>query len=198
MDHIDHSYERFVATVGEHEDTIRMVAAGFFVPGSYLFNEMVCDLTTFLWLVYRDMPADAVVFRERRWVYSVLHRHALNRIRDDARYQQRLVYGADLIGLAGDEEVDPLVRRMYCLVAHLDDDGDRNLINMYLANVSVEEIADKTGRSKAYVYRRIKKIVGKLQRLDKELGDEADDDGDGDGDEGNSNDSNGKGVNNED
>ena len=170
----DYSNELY-AVVSKHEDVIRLVVSGFYPPGCYLFNEMVCDLTTFLWLLYRDMPADAVVFREQKWVYSVLHRHALNRIRDDARYQQRFVYGVDLTGMPGDEGVDPLVKRLYYLVSHIDDDDDRELIMMYLACEPVKNIALYRGRSETYIYRRIKKICYKLRQLDQEL-DDGDDD----------------------
>lgn len=161
----DHSYERFEALVAKHKKTISQVAVAFHSPGSYLFNELVCDLITHLWLVWRDMPTDLVVIRERKWIYTILYRHALNLTRNEMRHQQHYVYDADLSYLTDTDTGDPLVNRLYHLIAKLGDD-DRDLIMRYIAKVPVRQLAKEQGKSERAIYQHIAKIRSELCRLD--------------------------------
>lgn len=161
----DHSYERFVALVDKHRNTISQVAVAFYSPGSYLFRELVCDLITYLWLVCRDMPSDVVIFHERKWVYTLLYHHAVNLTRNEKRYQQHYVYGADLSCLTETDTGDPLANRLYHLIAKLGDE-DRRLIMQYIAKVPLWQIAKERHWSVRSVHRHIAIICDKLRRLD--------------------------------
>ena len=145
--------------------TISQVAVAFYSPGSYLFHELTCDLITYLWLVWRDLPADVVIIHERQWVYTLLYRRALNLVRDERRYQQHYVYGADLSYLTDTDTGDPLANRLYHLIAKLGDD-DRKLIMRYIAKVPVWQIAKELGESARSVHRHLSKIRDELRRLD--------------------------------
>ena len=74
----DDSRELFDAIVRRHEGTIKKIGALFYMPGSYHYDELVCDLTTYLWLVFYNLPRGTVISHEHAWVYSILYRKALN------------------------------------------------------------------------------------------------------------------------
>ena len=175
MDSEDKNIERFRALVEKYKVTISQVAKCFYAPGSYLFHELECDLITYLWQIYRDKSDDVVVFEERRWVYKLLYNHALNMMRDESHYQSSYVYGTDLSDLADTGTDDPLVKRLYCLIAKLDAD-DQDLIMRYIAKESLFLIAKEQGRSVATVYRQIVRIRNELCRLNAIIDDDDDDD----------------------
>ena len=164
MDVTDEKYERFKALVGRHRKTIFRVATAFYAPRSYLFHELECDLITYLWQVCRDMTPDMVIVNEERWMHKVLYHHALNLTRHEARYQQHNVYGADLTELADIDRGDPLVSRLYILIALLPAD-DRKLVMQYIAKTPVRQMAKERGMSLLSVYRRISRICDELRRL---------------------------------
>ena len=60
---------------------------------------------------------------------------------------------------------DPLVKRLYRLIAMLGAD-DQKLIMRYIAKVPVRQIAKERRRSEMYVYRHIARICDELRRLD--------------------------------
>lgn len=159
------TYEQFASLVDKYKATISQVAAAFYAPGTYLFRELVCDLITYLWLVCREFPADVVIFREEQWLFTLLYRRALILTRNESRYQQHYVYGADLSYLADTATTDPLVKRLYRLIAMLGAD-DQKLIMRYIAKVPVRQIAKERRRSEMYVYRHIARICDELRRLD--------------------------------
>ena len=175
MDSEDKNIERFRALVEKYKVTISQVAKCFYAPGSYLFHELECDLITYLWRVYRDRPDNIVVFWERRWVHKLLYRHALNVLRDESHYQGRYVYGADLSELVDTSTDDPLVNRLYRLIAKLDAD-DQDLIMRYIAKEPLMLIAEERGKSVVTVYRQIARIRDELCRLNAEIDDDDDDD----------------------
>ena len=72
----DDSRELFDAIVRRHEGTIKKIGALFYMPGSYHYDELVCDLTTYLWLVFYNLPRGTVISHEHAWVYSILYRKA--------------------------------------------------------------------------------------------------------------------------
>ena len=160
----DEKYKRFEALVGKHRKTIFCVAAAFYAPHSYLFHELECDLITYLWQECRDIEPDVVIINEQRWMHTVLYHHAINLTHHEARYQQHNVYGADLTGLADTDTGDPLVSRLYILIAQLPPD-DRKLVMQYIAKTPVRQIAKERGKSVLSVYRQIFRICGELRRL---------------------------------
>lgn len=177
MNEEEHNLERITAMLRKHKDTICRVAAMHCkcTQESYRYRELVCTLTTFLWEVYEGLPEGTVIFREHAWVFAILQRHAMNLARNEERYQQRLVYDADLSNMSDADDTDPLVLRMYHLLDQLDPD-DRDIMNMYLENVPVWEIAAIKHTNISKIYRRINKLVVKLRELNRQLGDDWDDD----------------------
>ena len=166
--------EDFSAFVRKHETTIRRISGSFYPVDSYDYIQMVCDLSTYLWLAFRSLPSDVDIHDEHAWVFVILHHHALNLVRDENWRQERLVYDADLTDLADDVEPDPLVDRLYRLIAELDKD-DKEIILMYVDNVPIKQIALNRGMSYLNAYRRIASIQNKLRRLN-DIVDDNDDD----------------------
>ena len=169
-----YTFEQFTALVRKHEETINRLSAYFYMPNSYLFYEMRTFLTTYLWEVYSQLPTDVVIFNEKGWVFTILYRQAVKHARDERHYQSHLVYGADLSGYVDNDDADPRVTRLYHLIGRLDEE-DRDIITMYLDRVPVAQIARTQGKSTIYIYRRIKKIVEILRRLNQDIGDDEDD-----------------------
>ena len=168
------NYERFVAMLRKHRDTIELVGRVFYPTGDYNYLELVCDLTTFLWAVCNEMPTNAVIFNEKAWVYSLLYRKASNLVRNESRRQRHFEYEADLSEMVCDSGEDPRVRRMYRLIDRLALE-DREIVLMYIDKVPVNRIALTKGKSPWAVYRIIEKAVNELRRLDAELDDDDDD-----------------------
>ena len=161
-------WEQFTAMVRRHEKTIHKIGALHYAPGSYGYSEMVCDLTTHLWLAYRDLPEGTVNRDEEAWVFTVVYRKALNLARNEHRRQQHFVYGADLTGLADTDDRDPYVDRFYHLVERLDS-ADQELITMYLDGKSTKELAKSLNTRQLTVQRRIAKIRETIEKLNKTI-----------------------------
>lgn len=162
----DDSRELFDAIVRRHEGTIKKIGALFYMPGSYHYDELVCDLTTYLWLVFYNLPRGIVISHEHAWVYSILYRKALNIIRDEDRRQAHFDYTANLTNHANPDDTEDLYSKLYKLISHLDD-YDQELIMMYIDHNSVKDIAAIMGKSYLHTLRRINKIKTKLHQLNK-------------------------------
>lgn len=162
----DDSRERFDAIVRRHESTITKIGALIYMPGSYHYDELVCDLTTYLWIVFRNLPPDTVIHNEHAWVYRILYRKALNIIRDEDRRQAHFDYTANITNHATPDDTEDLYSKLYKLISHLDD-YDQELIMMYIDHNSVKDIAAIMGKSYLHTLRRINKIKTKLHQLNK-------------------------------
>ena len=156
--------KRIAALVRKHEGTIRKVGAIYYVLDSYSYNELVCDLTTYLWQVYRELPAKTVIRDEHAWVFVILYRRARDLVRDEHTYQRRMVYGADLTAVADGGGQTPEISRLYRLVEELDED-ERRIILMYLDKVPIKQIALQEGRDYLETQRLIARIKKKLCKL---------------------------------
>lgn len=160
----DEKYKRFKTLIRRHMKTIIRVARVFYAPNSYLFHELVCDLITYLWQVYRKLKSDVVIVNEERWIHKVLYHYALNITRNEACYQQHYVYGADLTDLADTDTGNPLVSRLYLLIARLPA-KDRKLVMQYIAKTPVEQMAEERGMSVMTIYRHLSRICDELRRM---------------------------------
>ena len=164
--------EHFMAVVRSHRGTIMGIAAAFYRPGSYCFDAMVCDLSTYLWQVLVSLPPEQDITNEEAWVYTVLYRKAHNLLRNESRYQRRLVYGADLSNVANDD-TERLIDKMYYLVRRLDEE-EQEMITLYLKHGNMMKMANAMGAGYIKVVRRLSAIVDKLARLNEALGDDFD------------------------
>ena len=171
MEH-DSSYKRFQTLVRKHELTIKKKCGLFHPSGSYGYKSMVCDLTTYLWLVYRDLPPNKKIHNEEAWVFVVLLRKANNLYRNEKRYQDHLT--AELVLNDMDipqPERDPMVERLYSLIRHLDDD-EQEMILLYLDHYNMVQIAEITNQSYLNTVRRKGRIRKKLRLLNQQLDEE--------------------------
>lgn len=173
MSSVEDRFDCFKALVRKHEGTIRRISASFYPVGSYDYQELVCDLTTYLWQVFRQLPPDTVINDEHAWVFVILHSRALNLVRAEKGRRSQLVYDADLTSLVDDAVSPPYVGRLYRLIAQLDDE-DREIILMYVDNVPIKQIALNKDMSYLKAYRRIVRIQNKLCELNSIIDDDDD------------------------
>lgn len=164
--------ERIMAVVRSQKVAIMSIAAAFYRPGSYCFDAMVCDLSTYLWQVLVSLPPEQDITSEEAWVYTVLYRKAHNLLRNESRYQRRLVYDADLSNVANDDP-DRLIDKMYYLIRQLDEE-EQEMITLYLKHGNMMKMANAMGASYIKVVRRLSGIFDKLARLNEALGDDFD------------------------
>lgn len=160
--------ERFSTIVHRYETMVKNIGANFYHPDTYLFRQIIVDLTTYLWLVFRDLPPDTVIRNEKAWIYTILYREALNLVRNEKRYQQHLVYDSDLTTLPDNGDQDPMVSRLYNAIDKLND-SDRELILMYIDQIPIKEIASHYNKSQHHVRRRIEKIKRTLRDINNQI-----------------------------
>lgn len=165
-----HSMKRFTAVVRSNEDAIKRIGALFYPPDTYCYKALVSDLTTYLWLVYRDLPEGFVIHNECAWIFTVLYRHASSLVRQERNRQARLVYDADITNIA-DVDTNQSLTRLYRLIDKLEGE-DEEIITLYLGKVPVREIAARYDMSPLKIYRRINSIGIKLRRLNAIMEDE--------------------------
>lgn len=160
--------ERFSTIVHRYENMVKNIGANFYHPDTYLFRQIIVDLTTYLWLVFRNLPPGAVIHNEKAWIYTILYRKALNLVRSEKRYQQHLVYGSDLTTLPDNGSQDPMVGKLYNAIDKLND-SDRELILMYIDQIPIKEIAIHYDKSQHHVRRRIEKIKKTLRNINSQI-----------------------------
>lgn len=166
-----YTLEQFTALIRRNEETIKQISALFYVPGTPQFREMMCDLTTYLWIVYSKMPSDVVIYKERQWVYTILYRHASNSVRNEKRRQSHLEYGFDFSAYSCSDDDQQLVSKMYRLIGQLEQE-DYEIITMYLDKIPVHQISIVKKKSTVYIYRRINKIIEILRSFNEEIDDD--------------------------
>ena len=170
----DYSYEECKAFLERHEGIIIQIATLFYSPDNYGYHEMVCDLSTYLWKIYCEIPPNLDLHDESAWVYTVIYHKALVLHRGESRRQRHLVYSADLSNLADDKEYNHYADRLYRLIDMLDG-RDRHMVLMYLDKVPTSQIADYYGTTAITIRRRLKKICDMLRHLDSIVDDDNDD-----------------------
>ena len=158
------------ALVAKYDNTLRLVAGGYYPKGGYQYKALLCDLTTHLWEVYPNRPADMDDEAESAWVYVVLSHKALNLVRNEQRHNSLITYSDTLPDVKDEAGQSPLVDRLYELIALLNKD-ERNILKKYLNYISLAEIGKSIGRSEAYVFRQLNKIREKLRKLNAKYND---------------------------
>lgn len=163
------SPERFKKIVHKHTNTIKAIAANFYAPDTYQFNELVTDLTTHLWLLYRDVLPEKEIHAENALVYSVLRNKAINIVRDEQRYQKHFIYNTDLSELSDSPDTPehhPDTEQFYRLITRLDE-KDQEMIYMYLDGIPIKEIADLNNKSLLHTYQHLHYLRKKLRTMNK-------------------------------
>lgn len=167
----EYRYDQFTSLVRRNEKTIQKIGAVHCKPYSYNYDEMVCDLITHLWLVYRSLPDGGGIRDEEAWVFTIAYRYALKLIRDEGRRQQHFVYGADLTVLADTDGRDPYVDKFYHIVGQLDE-TDQELITMYIDGRTTKELAKSRNTRRLTIQRRIAKIRDTIIEINKTIKDD--------------------------
>lgn len=167
--HDDETIKRlYFAFASKHKRTIKMVARRYHPHGDYLFESMLCDLTTHLWEIYPQLPHNLPDQDERVWVYTALNNKARSMVRDEQLRLSRIEYRDTLPDVAEEDEETMLTLRLYKLIDALDAD-DQKIINMYLEGKTMKEIGQVLGGSDQRAIRRIRKIREKLCELNIKL-----------------------------
>ncbi len=156
---------QFMELVRKHEFILKVVAYGYYPQGGYQYKSLLCDLTTYFWQVHRHKPADMSEEEERAWMFVVLRNKARNLVRNEQLHNDLIEYSATLPNVA-EESGSPLIERLYELIDMLDR-SDRAVLDEYLKQRSIAEIAESLGKSEAYVYRKLSKIRKRLCELNK-------------------------------
>ena len=72
----EHSYEECKAFLQRHSGVITQISMLFYSPDNHRYHDMVCDLSTYLWKVYCDIPPKLDYLAESAWVYTVIYHKA--------------------------------------------------------------------------------------------------------------------------
>ena len=154
---------QYIALARKYEDTAKMVARRFCHGDIYEYESLLCSLTTHLWKVYLQLPADLNDSEERAWVYSVLRNKACELIRQEQRRNSHIEYREQLPDIAEEDDGD-CIKRLYELIEMLDSD-DQEVLAMYLDGKTMAEMGRALGGSEQRAIRRMKKIREKLREL---------------------------------
>ena len=147
-----------------YRNTIRLLSASYYPDGGYKYDALMCNLTTHLWEVYNKMPPEVGDEGEAAWVYAVLRNKARNYVRNEHLHENWEESRDVMPDIPDVETTNPLVKRLYELIDHLDKD-DKDFLNLYLGKKKIKHIARLMGQSEQYVYRRLDEIKEKLRKL---------------------------------
>jgi len=156
--------ERFMDVIHQNAKTIKLIAANFYAPNSFLFRSLTTDLTTHLWLTIRNMDSNNPTLHEQVWIYSILYNKALNLVRNEQRYQQHFIYHADLSQIPDIQERHPQTEQLYQLINRLND-RDKRLITMHLDGIPLQEIAAVEGKTTLQIQQHLLYLRKKLRKL---------------------------------
>ena len=160
----NNTLERFKELFHQNADTIKLIAANFYAPDSFLFRSLTTDLTTHLWLTLRDMDTDSPIQHEQVWIYNILYNKALNLVRSEQHYQQHFIYHADLTSIPDIQERHPQTEQLYRLINRLND-RDKKLITMHLDGIPLQEIAAVEGKTTLQIHQHLLYLRKKLRKL---------------------------------
>lgn len=160
--------QKYLVLANKYKRTIKMVARRYYPHGDYMFESMLCDLTTHLWEMHPLLPQNLPDEEERVWIYTMLNNKARNMVRDEQLRLSRIEYCDTLPDVAEEEEDARLNERLYRLIDALDTD-DQKIIDMYFEGKTMKEIGQALGGSDQRAIRRMKKIREKLRELNNKL-----------------------------
>ena len=157
----------FEAFVQRHKETVKKIGGLFCAGTGYDYNDMMCNLTTYLWTIFlKREEYEEPLDDEGVWVFSALYRKAMNMIRDERCRRKYIVYSDTLPDIADECCANPLTERLYYLIGLLDK-SDQKLLAMYLDQKTAKEMSEVLEISERQVARRMKKIRDKLIEMNK-------------------------------
>lgn len=122
------------------------------------FQDIVCTLWE-SWPTYRGESS------VETWVYRVALNTACAEHRRTKRMPQFVEMDENFYDSIADEAGDDRYQRLYDLIDRLSDDGDRQMVMMYIDRRPTEEIAQLTGLTPVNVRQRLTRIRKKLINL---------------------------------
>ncbi len=164
MSHEKDIEKQYLLLAKRYRNTVRLLSASYFPEGGYSYHALMCNLMTHLWMVYNKMPPEVGDEDEAAWVYTVLRNKARNYVRNERWHESCEVSGGEMPDIPDEDTTNPLVKRLYELIDHLDQD-DKEFLDLYLGKKKIKYIAKTLGQSEQYVYRRLNEIKEKLRRL---------------------------------
>jgi RNA polymerase sigma-70 factor (ECF subfamily) len=128
-------------------------------------NDLYQDIASALWESWSTYRGKS---KHNTWVTGV----ALNTARKYLEHRKRMPQFVELRDSLcyhlADEASDPLYQTLYELIDSLDNDNDREIMYLYLANKKYSEIARETGTTESAVKQRIYRIKKKLKQLNEQ------------------------------
>lgn len=155
----------FTAAFKQCEGSVIRVCAFFAGNNRENFRDLYQDIASALW---ESWPTYRGESKLSTWVTGV----ALNTARRYLEHQKRMPQFVELrenlcYNLA-DEASDPLYQTLYELIDSLDNDKDREIMYLYLANKKYSEIARETNTTESAVKQRMYRIKKKLKQLNEQ------------------------------
>lgn len=155
----------FTAVFKQYEGSVINVCAFFAGDNREDFRDLYQDIASALW---ESWPTYRGESKHNTWVTGV----ALNTARRYLEHRMRMPEFVELrdtlcYNLA-DDASDPLYQTLYELIDSLDNNSDREIMYLYLANKKYSEIARETGTTESAVKQRIYRIKKKLKQLNEQ------------------------------
>ena len=154
----DHSEQRFVETVSEHEGAILRVCLAFTDRRPENVRDMYQEIVYNLWKAF---PAFRGGSKVSTWVYHVALNTAVSQSRRAAMLPPFIKLDEAHLDDLAEECRDELVEQLYELIDMLDV-NDKRLIFMYLDKLPVHIISKEMNLSEFAVRQRIRRIKLKL------------------------------------
>ena len=153
MDKKKQQQVEFTAVFKQYEGSVINVCAFFAGDNREDFRDLYQDIASALW---ESWPTYRGESKHNTWVTGV----ALNTARRYLEHRKRMPEFVELR--------DTLCYNLYELIDSLDNDNDREIMYLYLANKKYSEIARETGTTESAVKQRIYRIKKKLKQLNEQ------------------------------
>ena len=165
MDKKKQQQAEFTAVFKQYEGSVINVCAFFAGDNREDFRDLYQDIASALWESWSTYRGKS---KHNTWVTGV----ALNTARRYLEHRKRMPEFVELrdtlcYNLA-DDASDPLYQTLYELIDSLDNDSDREIMYLYLAEKKYSEIARETKTTESAVKQRIYRIKKKLKQLNEQ------------------------------
>lgn len=155
----------FTAAFKQCEGCVISICAFFAGNNRENFRDLYQDIASALW---ESWPTYRGESKLSTWVTGVALNTARRYLEHHKRMPQFVELRENLCYNLADEASDPLYQTLYELIDSLDNDKDREIMYLYLANKKYSEIARETNTTESAVKQRIYRIKKKLKQLNEQ------------------------------
>jgi len=155
----------FTAAFKQCEGSVIRVCAFFAGNNRENFRDLYQDIASALW---ESWPTYRGESKLSTWVTGVALNTACRYLEHQKRMPQFVELRENLCYNLADEASDPLYQTLYELIDSLDNDKDREIMYLYLANKKYSEIARETNTTESAIKQRIYRIKKKLKQLNEQ------------------------------